>query len=71
MKNPFIKVKFIKSPTGVYKLAYCPGEIAEFPALQAKELLDGGFVEFLSAPTTNEEVKEIKPIRKTRKSAKS
>jgi hypothetical protein len=50
VKNPFTKIRFIKSPTGVYNLAYCVGEVAEMKELQAKELIDAGFAELVEEP---------------------
>lgn len=40
-----VKVKFIKSPTGMFKLAYIPGEIATFEKKQADELIEMGYAE--------------------------
>lgn len=53
-KNPFskvnakgkgVKVRFLKSPTGVFKLGYSVGDIVAFPANQAQLLLDLGYAE--------------------------
>ena len=42
-----IKVKFLISPTGMYNLAYNPGEEASLLALQAEELIEAGYAEIV------------------------
>ena len=37
------KVKFLKSPTGAFRLGYGIGEIAEIEEKQAETLIEGGF----------------------------
>lgn len=40
-----IKIRFIASPTGKFKLAYNKGEEADFEIKQAAELIEAGFAE--------------------------
>jgi hypothetical protein len=42
-KKDTIKIKFTKSPTGRFNLAYGVGEVAEFEIKQAAELIDAEF----------------------------
>jgi len=37
-----MKITFLKSPTGVYNLAYFEGDTVEMPVGQARELMDAG-----------------------------
>ena len=39
------KIRFIKSPTPVFNLAYFDGDIVDMPANQAEVLIDSGFAE--------------------------
>ncbi|KQS45918.1 hypothetical protein ASG38_15015 [Flavobacterium sp. Leaf359] len=39
------KVRFILSPTGLYGLGYNIGDVAEFEAKQADELIESGYAE--------------------------
>lgn len=39
------KVKFVKSPTGLFKLGYVVGETAVFEGKQAAELIEMGYAE--------------------------
>lgn len=42
-----IKIKFLKSPTGAYKLGYNKDDVASFPENQATELVENKFAEFV------------------------
>jgi hypothetical protein len=44
------KVKFLKSPTGAYKLAYNVGDIAQVEKAQADLLIKEGFAEAVKTP---------------------
>lgn len=46
-KEKSVKVKFLLSPCGKFKLGYNVGEVASFPALQADELIEAGFAELV------------------------
>lgn len=37
------KIIFVASPTGFFDLAYSAGEIGEFDARQAKEIVESGY----------------------------
>ncbi len=41
------KVKFLKSPTGAYKLGYNAGDKASLTSEQADELVENKFAEFV------------------------
>lgn len=41
------KIKFLKSPTGEYKLAYNTGDSASLPESQANTLVEDKFAEFV------------------------
>lgn len=43
--SALIKIRFTKSPTGVFNLAYFPGDIVEMPANQAEVLIESEFAE--------------------------
>ena len=55
-----MKVKFLKSPTGIYNLAYSIGQTAELNLVLAKELIAAGVAE--EVPT--EKVVAKKPVKK-------
>jgi len=55
-----MKVIFLKSPTGVYNLAYSIGQTAELNVILAKELIAAGVAE--EVPT--EKVIAKKPVKK-------
>ena len=55
-----MKVIFLKSPTGVYNLAYSIGQTAELNVILAKELIAAGVAE--EVPT--EKVVAKKPVKK-------
>jgi hypothetical protein len=38
-----LKIKFTKSPTGTFNLAYSEGDEAEFSMAQAAELIEAGY----------------------------
>jgi len=40
-----LKIKFVNSPTGVYKLAYNVGDVAKLPAALATELIEAKYAE--------------------------
>lgn len=42
-KEITVKIKFTKSPTGRFNLAYNIGEVAEFEVKQAAEIIDAEF----------------------------
>jgi len=42
-----LEIIFLLSPTGAYGLAYNVGEKAFFPELQAKELVESAYAEFV------------------------
>lgn len=46
-KKETLKVKFLLSPCGKFKLGYNIGEVASFPALQAEELIEAGYAELV------------------------
>ena len=46
-----VKIKFIKSPIGAYKLAYRVGAEASFPEHQADLLISEGFAELVEKET--------------------
>ena len=37
-----VKIKFTKSPTGLFKLSHHVNDVVGFPESQAKELVEGG-----------------------------
>ena len=55
-----MKVIFLKSPTGIYNLAYSIGQTAELNLVLAKELIAAGVVE--EVPTEKPVAK--KPVKK-------
>tara|TARA_R110000803_G_scaffold35381_1_gene76529 strand:- start:744 stop:914 length:171 start_codon:yes stop_codon:yes gene_type:complete len=56
-----MKIKFIKSPTGRFKLAYNIGSIGEVEIGLAKKCIAAGYAE---------EIKEVKEIKKFTKKTK-
>jgi hypothetical protein len=42
-----VKIKFLLSPTGKFSLAYNVGEEAQINELQANELVEAGYAEFV------------------------
>lgn len=44
-KSKLKKIKFLRSPTGAYNLAYSAGQEAEFEAKLADELIETKFAE--------------------------
>lgn len=42
-----VKIKFLKSPIAVYKLAYNIGETVSINPLQAEELVEAGYAEIV------------------------
>lgn len=42
-----LKIKFLLSPTGKFKLGYNVNEIATLPELQATELIEAGYAELV------------------------
>ncbi len=46
-KITFVKVKFLKSPTGICKLAYNAGDEGEIESKQAEELSEIGYAKIL------------------------
>ena len=55
-----MKVRFLKSPTGIYNLAYSIGQTAELNLVLAKELISAGVAEEI--PT--EKIVAKKPVKK-------
>ena len=55
-----MKVIFLKSPTGIYNLAYSIGQTAELNLVLAKELIAAGVAE----EVTTEKVVAKKPVKK-------
>jgi len=47
VKEKLVKIKFLLSPTGLFKLGYNVGEKASLPALQAQEIVDAGYAELV------------------------
>ena len=45
-----MKIEFVKSPTGVFKMAYSAGEQAELDDKTAKNLIDDGYAIALDEP---------------------
>lgn len=45
------KVRFLKSPTGKYRLAYFAGEVGFMPASLVAEALKAGDIEMIDEPT--------------------
>lgn len=46
-----MKIKFTKSPTAVFKLAYFEGDVVDMPDKQAEMLIEAGYaVEHISDP---------------------
>jgi len=45
-----MKIKFIKSPTGKYKLGYSVGSIGEVDNVIAKKCIDDGYAIEVKAP---------------------
>lgn len=43
------KVRFLKSPTGAFKLAYNVGDITALPVEQAELLIESGYAEAVKA----------------------
>lgn len=43
-----VKVRFIKSPASVYKIAAEVDRVKSFPPAQAQELVDNGYAEFIT-----------------------
>ena len=37
-----VKIRFTKSPTGLFKLSHHVNDVVDFPESQAKELVEGG-----------------------------
>ncbi|MFA6260389.1 MAG: hypothetical protein WC760_02905 [Bacteroidia bacterium] len=69
------KIKFIKDPTGVYRLGHFVGEVADYPQAQAEVMVSSGHAEYVNeeskAPVTetateSKEVEkaEVKPRKK-------
>ena len=46
-KETIVKVRFLKSPTGICNLAYNAEDKASINAQQAKELVDSGYAEYV------------------------
>lgn len=46
-KETKVKVRFIKSPASVYKIAAEPNRVKAFIPIQAKELVDNGYAEYV------------------------
>ena len=44
-KSKKTKVKFLKSPTGVFKMAYSKGDVAAIASAQATDMIDAGYCE--------------------------
>ena len=42
MAKANIKIEFVESPTGLFKLAYHVGDVVTFPKQQAEELIASG-----------------------------
>lgn len=43
-----MKIRFLKSPTGVFNLAYFPGDEVDIDSEKAKLLVDGEFAEVIT-----------------------
>jgi hypothetical protein len=63
MKNPFAKIKFLKSPTGTFNLAYRPGDVAELPLSRCEVLVESGFAEFAEPEIKAEPKPKAKNIK--------
>lgn len=61
------KIKFLKSPTGKYGLAYVAGDVAEFEEKQANELIESGFATLFIEETNQEIPTETKPAEEAPK----
>lgn len=64
-----IKVKFIKSPTGRFKLAYSAGQEGRVTPEMAKQLEEAGFIAPLSkrpAPAKESATDKMAAVRETR-----
>jgi len=59
-----MKIKFIKSPTGAFNLAYSEGEEAEFPKGQADFLIEAGFAIKIKDDSIVEKAVQKAPIEK-------
>lgn len=44
-KSKKTKVKFLKSPTGVFKMAYSKGDVAAIASAQATDMIAAGYCE--------------------------
>ena len=62
MSSKLVKVKFLLSPTGSYKLAYNAGDIGQVTPELAKTLEDAGYAEV---------IKEKKSTGTSRKASKT
>ena len=54
-----MEIKFIKSPTGAFNLAYFPGETADMPDHQAQELIESGYAEQVHPVLPHQEVCDL------------
>lgn len=59
------KIKFIKSPVGMFLLAYFEGDVVELETKLADEIIESGFcVEVEGIQEEVEETQEVKPKKK-------
>jgi hypothetical protein len=45
-----VRIRFLKSPTGAYKLGYDAGDVIDFPEAQCMEMIATGFAEAVDQP---------------------
>jgi hypothetical protein len=53
-----MRIRFLKSPTGAYKLGYDAGDVVDLPEAQCMEMIDTGFAEAVDQPTKS--IEQIK-----------
>lgn len=61
-----MKIKFLKSPTGVFNLGYFPGDVCDMDDERAKLLVEGKFAEVESPVKDEPEVEKVKRGRKSK-----
>lgn len=45
-----MRIRFLKSPTGAYKLGYDAGDVIDYPEAQCLEMIETGFAEAVDQP---------------------
>lgn len=45
-----MRVRFTKSPTGLFNLGYSAGDVADLPSVQAMEIVDADFAVVVEQP---------------------